>query len=84
MSLYFFNVYNSVQVTDTIGTECADTGEVRDEAVRCMQELVKGSLLTESDKSAITINVVDSSGKTVMIVGLAAYIEQVPDSSLPS
>jgi hypothetical protein len=63
MSLYFFNVYNSVQVTDTIGTECAGAGDVRDEAVRCMQELVKGTLLTDGDKSSITINVVDTLGR---------------------
>jgi hypothetical protein len=84
MSLYFFNVYNSVQVTDTIGTECAGPIEVRDEAVRCMQELGKGSLLMNGDKSSITINVVDRLGKTVMIVGMAAYIELVLGSSLLS
>jgi hypothetical protein len=84
MSLYFFNVYNIVQVTDAIGTECAGASDVRDEAVRCMQELTRGSVLMDGDKSSITINVVDTLGKTVMIVGLAAYIEQVPGSSLPS
>jgi hypothetical protein len=49
-----------------------------------MQELGKGSLLMNGDKSSITINVVDRLGKTVMIVGMAAYIELVLGSSLLS
>ena len=66
MALYFlFNIYNSTQSVDNIGTECEGASEVRAEAVETLQQLFTGTLLTSADPSSMTINVCDTAGHTV-------------------
>lgn len=82
MGRYFFNISDENQNIDDIGTECADAAEVRLEAVETMQELLRGRLLQNSDRTYMAINVTDETGKTVMIVGNTAFVEVVAGSSL--
>lgn len=82
MARYFFNFYNGVQGFDDVGTECADVGEVRAEAVEGLQQLLAGVLLESSNTFSMTINVTDESGKTVMIVTNMASVETIVGSSL--
>lgn len=82
MGRYFFNISDEEQNSDAIGTECADVAEVRSEAVETMQELLKGRLLQNNDRTYMAINVTDEAGKTVMIVGNTAFVQVVAGSSL--
>jgi hypothetical protein len=82
VALYFFNIYNGEQIRDEIGTECADAAAVRLEAAETMRHTFKWRKLEEENAVAMTINVVDADGKTVMIVTCAATLEPVIGSSL--
>jgi hypothetical protein len=82
LALYFFNIYNGEQIRDEIGTECADVAEVRSEAAETMRHSFRWRMLEEAPTAAMTINVVDADGKTVMIVSCAATLEPVIGSSL--
>jgi hypothetical protein len=82
MSRYFFNIYNGNQSSDDQGTECRSASEVRAVAIGTAQDLFTSGHLFCRDNASITVNVVDNTGKTVMIVGVAAYVEVVAGSSL--
>lgn len=82
MSRYFFHIYNGSQSPDDYGTECNSISKVRAEAVGAAQDLFNSGMLFRGDNSSMTVNVVDGAGKTVMIVGLTAYVELVAGSSL--
>lgn len=82
MARYFFNIYNGTQTRDDEGSECTSVDEVRAEAVETIEDLVRDRLLRHGDASSMTVNVIDTDGKTVMIVTATATIETVKGSSL--
>lgn len=70
-------------MSDPVGSECADAAEIRAEAVETMRLLLKDRLFQAADVSAMTINVVNEDGKTVMIVSAAASLVAIAGSGLP-
>jgi hypothetical protein len=82
MTRYFFNLYDGVSLSDTVGSEHPDLASVRSEAVETTAERLKGSLLKEVDSSSCLMNVTDEHGFTLMALSFSAAVQIVDQPSL--
>ncbi|MCQ1766110.1 hypothetical protein NOJ28_11245 [Neorhizobium galegae] len=82
MARYFFNLHDSVNLPDPVGSEHPDLQSARDEAVETIAERLKGSMLTETDVSAWIMNVTDEDGFTVIVLSFSAAVQIIDHASL--
>jgi hypothetical protein len=82
MARYFFNLHDSVNLPDTVGSEHPDIQSARSEAIDTIAERLKGSMLTETDVSAWIMNVTDEDGFTVIVLSFSAAVQIIDHVSL--
>src|SRR5687768_5540041 len=72
MSRYFFNITDGQDIHDTEGTELADIGEARDQAIVAAGEMIKHNGNTVWNGSPWMMNVVDEAGTLVFTLTFSA------------